>query len=149
MKQNFRDYLTGLGLSSETHQKRLFDLYHIVSRLLPGEIGEVFLSQANEEKSKATGWDSLWFFSGPFCLEARQFLERDDFEIRRLESLRNLRILSENFDLKTLSPTKQGAKASLFVEFETSPGGRCQLHAYGGNCGKLATVLLEYLQHCL
>ena len=146
MKQAFRDYFQKIGLTSEARQKRLFELYHVATRFFPEEIGDVFISQTDDEKGAVGSGDSLWFFSKNHCLEAREFLDRNDFEIHDTHGLQNLRVIAENFDLqKFATDNDHGAKATMIVEFNPPRGGRSQLHAYGQNCAKLAAVALEYL----
>jgi hypothetical protein len=150
MKETFRDYFKEMGLTSKKVEDRLFQIYHVAARLFPEEIGDVFISQSNDEKNAVTKLDSLWIFSENYALEARQFLELDDFEIHRLRALPGFRVISENFDIMKLAvigtPDKKG---TMIVEFNLPRGGHCQLHAYGGNCKKLTGIVLEYLPEYL
>jgi hypothetical protein len=145
MKETFRDYFKRMGLVSEPKQKRLFELYHAVTRFLPEEIEEVFISQSEEGKVSAR--DSLWFFSKGYCLECREFQERNDLEIHSAKGLLNLRSIMENFDLQKLSiESDHEASSTMIVEFILAGSGKRQLNAYGWNCAKLAAVALEYLK---
>lgn len=145
MKETFRDYFKRMGLDSETTQKRLFELYHAVALFFPDEIGEVFISQTDEGKVGAR--DSLWVFSKGYCLEAKEFQDRNDLEIHSSKGLKNLRLIAENFDLQKLAEeVDHGSQATMIVEFTPPRGGQCQLHAYGWNCAKLGAITLEYLK---
>lgn len=147
MNESFNEYLKKMGLVSESCLKKLNDILEFASRLVPEPIEDVFISQSNEENKKITEWDSLWFFSKKYCLEARQFLVHNDFELYHLEGLRNVRLILENCELSKLS-TQPSADppATLVVEFNPSRGGRCQLYAYGQNCEKLSSLVFKFLQ---
>ncbi len=147
MNESFDEYFKKMGLISEPNLNRLKDILQFSSRLVPEPIEDVFVSQSNEENQKITEWDSLWFFSKEYCLEARQFLAHNDLEIHRLEGLRNVRLILENCELsKFITQLPPGSPATLVVEFNPSRGGRCQLYAYGENCEKLRRLVFKYLQ---
>jgi hypothetical protein len=149
MKEAFRDYFKKMGLTSEKDQNRLFEVYHMAARLLPGEIGDVLLSQSHDNRDDAAGFESLWFFSESHCLEAREFFNRTDFEVHGLKGIQNIHIIMENFDLQKLAPLSATSKSTVIVEFNLLRGGRCHLYAHGPNCAHLAGIALEYLKNQL
>jgi hypothetical protein len=146
MKKSFEDYFNGMGLDSQESRDRLFTAYHAAARLLPGEIDNVFISQFNPAKAMSTRLDSLWVFSGARALEAREFMNRDDFLLVDLRGIQSLRVAPDHFDLQSLAPAASGPNPSLVVEFTLSRDGLCRFHASGANCAKLSEILLENLK---
>jgi hypothetical protein len=147
MKDAFKDYFSKMGLTDGPQLQRLEDIVKVAQGLFPDEMEEVFISQSSEENGNVTEWDSLWFFSGKYCLEARQFTVHNDFEIHRLEGIQNLRLIVENCVLGKFPTTEAlGPKSTMTAEFTPQRGGRCQLYAFSHNCEKLAFIAKKYLQ---
>lgn len=79
MKEEFIKYLKSVDIT-ETLRKRIETIYKFFGEICPDTITDIFISDyIKDDGSREYG--SAWFFSNKYCMEAKQFVVKDDFDI--------------------------------------------------------------------
>jgi hypothetical protein len=79
MKQEFLDYLACIGLK-DLIIARVATILEFNVKICPDEIMDIFISEYMKEDGTRE-YESLWFFSKRYTMEAKHFLAVDDFDI--------------------------------------------------------------------
>ena len=119
---------------------RAFKIYEFCPEICPEEITGVFVTDyLNKDEERQ--YENLWFFSETFCMEAKQFITKDDFDITPIKDLmRYLRIQKKDYDFK-----KATEKSKMHMSFGTPAGVTCDFKASKENCDYLKQILLKHL----
>ena len=139
MRDEFSQYLQTIGTSTVVRE-RIEGIHEFYKGICPEEITGIFVT----DYIKADGvreFDSLWFFSRKYAMEAKQFLSEDDFDIATFDkSIERMAIKKQDYDFKQATE-----KSRLNVNVYTASDLNGDLKASKENCDYLREVTLTYL----
>lgn len=138
---SYKSYLNDIGFVSDSFVNKIEPLYGIFSEMCPDEIKDIFIT--NYVKNDLTKqFQSLWFFSDEYCLEAKQFLTKVDLDIVYLsKSINYWTIKLEDYDYK-----KASAKSKMILGVELLEGASLTFRAEGKNCDYLKKIINKYIK---
>ncbi len=142
MTQEFKlkmgEYLVTLEMP-EIFRKRVFMIYEFYRETCSEEITDVFVSEyLNQDGTRK--YENLWFFSETYCMEAKQFITKEDFDITPIkEKTSYIRIKKENYDFK-----KATEKSKLHLELGFTNEVRGNSKASKENCDYLKEIILKH-----
>ena len=89
----------------EPFRKRVFTGYEFYLKICAEKIIDVFVSDyLNEDETRQ--YENLSFFSETYCMEAKQFITKDDFDITPIVKMNYLRIQKNNYDFSKSRTSK-------------------------------------------
>lgn len=140
MKEQFLDYLKAIGLT-ETLVERVVGIYGFYTRLCPEDITGLFVCDYRTNDG-GREYESLWFFSRSYSMEAKGFIHRDDFDMMATGlKLVHVQVVKEHYDFQRARP-----ESRLNVRFHLSAEGFYgQLKASSENCDFLKAILREHV----
>lgn len=143
MKTVFYDYLKSIGITSPKLLDRIKSIYGIYRKLYPQQMKncDIFVCDYFTEEG-IREYESLWFFSREYCMEAKQFVTKLDLDILTMEvSIKYL-----NFNLQEYDFKKTTDSSRLNVVFENLTGNAGTLKASRENCQYLFNIMKKYLK---
>ena len=139
MKEEFIEYLKSIGLT-ETLCKRIETIYEFYNDVCPDEITGIFVTDYIT-RDGSREYETLWFFSEKYAMEAKQFIKKDDFDITPIKNrIQYWRIEKQNYDFK-----KATEKSRLYLEFTLDTGISGDFKASKENCDYLRNIILKYV----
>jgi len=78
--KKFIPYLQRIGIKTKSLFDRIESIYNVFSKMCPEEIMDIFITDYIKDDGTRE-YESLWFFSATFCLEAKQFITKYDLDI--------------------------------------------------------------------
>ena len=134
MKEEFITYLEAIGITKALRE-RIEAIYEFYREICPDEITSIFVTDYIKEDG-AREYENLWFFSERYCMEAKLFITKDDFDITPIKSRMDyLRIRKHEYDFKKAT---EKSKMNLDIKFDT--GIRCDFKASKENCDYLKEI---------
>ena len=140
MKEEFKKYLEDVDIIGAIGEKveRIYDFYR---EICPDEITGIFITDYIKEDGERV-YEHLWFFSEKYCMEAKQFITTDDFDITPIKNrIIHWELKKQDYDFK-----KATEKSRLHLEFEMDTTIEGELKASKGNCDYLRDIILEYIK---
>lgn len=143
MKQEFILYFDLIGITA-TQVRRIREIENFYSIICPDEIEEVLITDFIDEEGRRQ-YESLWFFSEKYAMEAKKFLTEDDFDIvpyrRRMEYLN---IKKKNYEI---GDANDASRISVHVNIGAglARGISGDFQASGENCEVFWKFTKEYL----
>jgi len=139
MKEEFMDYLASIGMP-EALWHRVREIYNFYRDVCPDEITDIFVSEYVKDDGSRE-YENLWFFSKKACMEAKQFITNDDFDMCQMENrVIGWRVKKKDYDFKR---STDKSRVSLVFRFDYAMEG--ELKASRGNCDCLRQVLLKHV----
>lgn len=139
MKQEFIEYLESIGITN-TLRERIETIHEFYQGICPDDITGIFIMDYVKEDGDRE-YESLWFFSEKYCMEAKQFVLRDDFDITPIEGrVVYWKIRKTDYDFK-----KAIEKARLSLQIRLDTGVTGELRASGENCDYLKDIIVTYV----
>ena len=139
MKKEFIEYLESIGIANALRE-RIETIYELYKELCPDEIMDIFITDYIKEDGSRE-YENLWFFSEKTCMEAKQFITKEDFDIIRIKKRVNIwNIQKHNYDFKKATDT---SRLFLRVNFDFNVDG--ELKAAKDNCNYLRKIILKYV----
>lgn len=139
MKEAFTTYLKSIGITDALH-KRIETSYEFYREICPDEVTGIFVTDYIKEDG-AREYENLWFFSEKYCMEAKQFITKDDFDITPIRSrIYYWTIQKQDYDFK--NATK---KSRLHLRFDLDTGIRGEFKASKENCDYLRDLICKYI----
>lgn len=140
MKTEFLSYLAGLDISSGPVCDKIERALKICEKICPDEIHELFISEyVQGDGSRA--FENLFFLSPCYLLEAKQFLQQDDFDIISLSNLFYFEVQAQEYDFIKGIPKSRLSVTARFGDVISAV-----LRASGTNCDNLHQLLLTYFK---
>ena len=138
---SYESYLEDIGFVSKPFVNRIKPLLDIASKMCPTEITDIIIT--NYIKNDLTiEFQSLWFFSDKYCLEAKEFLTKVDLDIAFFfESVKYWNIKLENYNYK-----KAFANSKILLEVGLLQGVELEFRAEGRNCDYLRNIINKYIK---
>jgi hypothetical protein len=143
MKEQFIAYLKSIGME-ELLIERVAEIYQFYDNLLNtnlnDEILDIFITDYIT-KEETREYENAWFFSKKYFMEARLFINEDDFDVNTIsKELYYLRIKKENYDF-----LKSNEKSRLYIKFHAYQKGTGEIKASKENCDYLKKIYIKYL----
>jgi len=138
MREEFKRYLDSVGLSL-TLRERTAALYELFHELCPEEIKWIFVTDYITQEG-TRDFESLWFFSEMYVMEAKQFTHTDNLDMLLLERpISYWSLQKQNYDFKQATD-----KFRLFFNFRTSFQATGALKGSKENCDFLRDLIKDY-----
>jgi hypothetical protein len=138
MKSEFNEYLKMLAVSNIV-KKRSQAAYELFSTAIGENIDQIFISDFINQDGLMQ-FDTLWFFSKNYLMQAKNFLQTDSYEIMPYKSLiTNITIELQNFDFKDTNE-----KSRLNLRIKISPSGEYYFKSSNLNCNQLKNIYFDY-----
>lgn len=139
MKVAFTTYLKSIGITEALH-KRIETSYEFYREICPDEVTGIFVTDYIKEDG-AREYENLWFFSEKYCMEAKQFITKDDFDITPIRSrIYYWTIQKQDYDFK-----KATEKSRLHLRFDLDTVISCEFKASKENCDYLRDLIRKYI----
>ena len=139
MKEGFTKYLGSIGIT-KTFGERIETIQEFYREICPDEITDIFVTDYIKEDG-AREYENLWFFSERYCMEAKQFLTKDNFDITPIQS----RICYWSIQKQDYDFEKATEKSRLNVEIGMDTEIRGSLKASKENCDYLRDIIFKYV----
>ena len=139
MKKEFIKYLESIDVT-KAHRKRVETIYKFYQEIYPDEITGIFITDYIKEDGSRE-YENLWFFSEKCCMEAKQFLPKDDFDITPIKKrVFYWTIQKQDYDFK-----KATKKSRLYLKLGLGTGIGGDFKAAKENCDHLKEIILKYV----
>ena len=140
MKHEFFNYLTSLPMPN-TYVNRTTAVLDQIERLFIFETEDLFVTDYIKDDGERV-FESLWLFNRDLAVEAKDFLNKEDFDLTPIKStVGYLCVKSSGFDF-----VKATNKSRLNISFYFRGGISAQMRASGENCLKLLGVFQTYVK---
>ena len=97
MKEQFTAYLKSIGMS-DVLVKRIETIHGFYQSISPGEITDVFVGEHLEADGNRA-YESAWFFSQNYFMEAKTFTTKDNFDLVPVRNrVRHWRVEKQDYD---------------------------------------------------
>jgi hypothetical protein len=139
MREEFTKYLNVIGITKVLFE-RIEMIYKFYQERCPDEITSIFITDYIKE-DESREYENLWFFSEKYCMEAKQFITEDNFDITPIKRrVCYWRIQKKNYDFK-----KATEKSRLYLEFKLDTGISGTFKASKENCDYLREIFIKYI----
>lgn len=147
MKHDFLNYLTSLPMP-KTYVNRTTVVLDQIERLFTFETEDLFVTDYIKDDGERV-FESLWLFNRNLVVEAKDFLNKEDFDLTPIKSaVGYLCVKSSGFDfVKATNKSRLNIKFNFCLEGGMGfTGISAQMRASGENCLKLLGVLQTYVK---
>lgn len=136
MKRAFEAYLNSVGIVGALVQ-RVDVILKFYESICPEEIADIYVSEYVKEDGSRE-YENLWFFSTNFVMEAKNFIQQDNFDMLTIKKrIPYWRIEKRDYDFVRGTDTSR-----LSLHFSTGPLGLSgNLKASKENCDHLRDIL--------
>ncbi len=136
--EKFDKYLRKVGITTKVLSDRVQFLYDVASKMCPEEIEQIFIVD-NVKRDNTRTYESLWFFSKGFMLEAHNFEMEYKIDIMPIRVIR-VELELNNYNLKE---AEEESRLKVYINF---PGDIiAELKAAKENCDVLMDIAFEYI----
>ena len=139
--KEFKTYLEKIDIKTEALLNRIQLVYDVASEMCPETIEQIFITDyINKENTRA--YESIWFFSKGYCMEAKDFVTDYSIDIIPInKKIYRYEIILKDYDFKTATPE---SRLQLSIQFEEGLFG--DLKAAKENCDVLRDIILKYVK---
>jgi hypothetical protein len=138
-KPEFNKYLESLGVQ-EPLLKRIWTIHEFYEKICPEGIKDIFVNEYIKG-DETREYESLWFFSETYLMEAKQFITKDDFDITPFKNIINyVKFIKQNYDFEK---AEEKSRLNLIIKMDTNVNGT--LKASKGNCDYLKKIIEKYI----
>jgi len=137
MTQSTTDYLSSLDLPDFVFL-RVNEISEAFRFLCRSTIDRLFVSDSRDITTNERVYESLWGFSGPYWMEARNFLKQSDVDIASY--LGSIHYLGVQYEAVVL-PDGVNESSRMSIEVGTTKVEYSMLSATGHNCTALISIL--------
>lgn len=135
----FDEYLNRMGITTDILKDRVKLAYSVASQMCPEEIEEVFVSDYIEDDGTRE-YESVWFFSKGYCIEAHNFITENSIDIVRIKT-KHLVVELKDYDFK--KATEKSRLRVLILLGEAIQG---EIKAAKENCDVLRDITIKYFK---
>ena len=140
MKKEFIKYLESIGITKAIRE-RIETIYEYYKEMCSDEITGIFITEYIKEDGSRE-YENLWFFSDKYCMEAKQFITTDNFDITSIKKqISYWAIKKQDYDFKKAT---EKSRLSLSVAFNADITGTFK--AAKENCDYLKEIIFEYIK---
>jgi hypothetical protein len=140
MKREFEIYLDSVGIAGPI-KNRIGFILEDFEQICPQEINDIFISEFIKDDGTRE-YESLWFFSNLYVMEAKKFINEDDFDISPIAK----RISYFKATKKEYRFGIATDQSRLLLDFSTNLHVKCTLKASKTNCSELWKIFLKYVK---
>jgi len=143
MKDDFKEYLDSLELSSEAIENNIENIFIYASKLCSEEILDIFVCDYIKEDN-SRDYESLWLFSKSFVMEIRNFRSNIEYDIdvaNLSDSISYFRTRIKDYDF-----IKASEKSRMSIDCMNFDTINFILKASRNNCDKLALIIEKYVK---
>jgi len=141
MRKEFIRYLESIGVTKPI-QERIETIYEAYVEICKDEMKDIFVTDYIKGDGQRE-YENVWFFSDNNCMEAKNFISRDDFDITPLRGLFYVRFQKTDYDFKKASEKSRLLVTCLFGETTNAISG--EFKASRENCDYLKNLTRKYL----
>jgi len=135
----YADYMQSLGIT-QTIKERVDQLHEVYRAVCPEDITGIVISDFITEEGLRE-YESLWFFSASYIMEAKLFVTEDNFDMTPLKNaVTYWKVKKQDYDL-----SHAGEQSRLHLEIQLMRGITGYLKASRENCDHLWSVFVEYI----
>lgn len=140
MKEEFVKYLKSVGVT-ETLQTRVASIYKTFEEMCPDEITDIFVTDYIKNDMERE-YESLWFFSEKFMMEAKKFITNENFDMMPFKKkILYWNTISKNYDFNEATE-----ESRLNVHVVVFPGQSfADFKASRENCNDLRDIILKHI----
>lgn len=140
MKEEFVTYLKSIDIAETIIDEKIEPIYEFYEEIYPDEITDIFVTDYIKEDGTRE-YENLWFFSEKYVMEAKLFIEKDDFDITPIKNrIDYLEIKKQDYDFKEAT-----GKSRLYLEFALDTRVTCKFKASKENCNYLRAIIFKYV----
>ena len=136
--EKFDKYLKKVGITTGLLYDRVQFLYDVASKMCPEEIEQLFITD-NIKKDNTREYESLWFFSKGFALEAHNFEIEHDIDIMATKVSR-VELELNNYNLKE---AEEDSRLRVHINFTEDIIG--EFKAAKENCDVLRDIVFKHI----
>ncbi len=139
MKAEWIDYLRTIGIK-DLFLDRCKEIFNFYQQIYPDQIKDIFVSEYLDKEGNRQ-YESIWFFSETTVMEAKKFLEEDDFDsvpLNKQVKYWSVKKTEYNFIRAT-------TKSRMVIKFSLLSGSGCSLKASRENCDSLKSIFIKYI----
>jgi len=139
MKEEFVIYIRSIGITVIL-QKRIEEIYEFYEKICPDEITDIFVTDYIKD-DVSREYENLWFFSKKYCMEAKGFTVRDEFDMVPIRKrVVGWDMQKKDYDFKTAT-----SKSRITLVFKLLEGVGGTLKAASMNCDYLKDIFLKHI----
>lgn len=138
MEEKMRTYLEDIGIGKSI-KKRVWEIYKFYKDICPEEVTQIFVTEYISEEGEKI-YENLSFFSDSYGMEAKDFINKDDFDMVLLEEMTYWNIKKNDYDFKTATEASR-----LYIELVLSSNTYYEFKASKNNCDYLKKLFIEFL----
>jgi len=135
----FDEYLNRMGITTDILKDRVKLAYNVASQMCPEEIEEVFVSDYIKDDGTRE-YESVWFFSKGYCMEAHNFITENSIDIVHIK-IKHIRVELKDYDFK--KATEKSRLRVVILLGETIEG---EFKAAKENCDVLRDITIKYFK---
>ena len=141
MNDEFKKYLTSIGIGKPVAERveAAYQFYKNILEMVDDEVKDIFITDYIK-KDNSREYENLWFFSEKYVMEAKLFINMDDFDFMPSRGLKYLRIDKQNYDFKQATD-----QSRMSVEYGGQDMLSGELRASKENCDRLRYITIKYL----
>ena len=139
MTEWYSEYLDDLEMA-ETLRERVDHFYRIYTKFCPEKITDIFITDLITDEGLRE-YESLWFFSDSYVMEALRFISEDTFDMAVYgNGIQRWELRKQDYDLE-----EAGKGSRLHLEFRMGGDVRGILKAARENCDHLRDVFAKHI----
>lgn len=139
MKAEWATYLESIGIQ-ELFLKRVEKVFDFYQKVYSDQIEDIFVSEYIDEDGNRQ-YESMWLFSTTSAMEAKNFLQEDNFDSTSLrKQVKYWSIKKTEYDF-----TKATTKSRMVLNFGLLSGISGLLKASKENCDPLKSLFMKYI----
>ncbi|MGD0856150.1 MAG: hypothetical protein ABSA18_10150 [Dehalococcoidia bacterium] len=139
MNTEFKTYLDSIGMTNVLI-KRVEAIYDFYNNVASVEIADIFVTDFIKEDGSRE-YESVWFFSPSYAMEAKSFISKDEFDISPIRKrITYWSIVKQDYDF--LEATDKSRLQISFSLHEMTTG---DLKASKENCNYLKGIFQKYV----
>ncbi len=140
MKPKWSKYLYSIGIKKGPFLKRVEKVLDFYQQIFPDQIEDIFVTDYFD-KDENRYYGSMWLFSTMSAMEAKNFLQKDDFDYVLLrKQVHYWSIRKKEYDF-----TEATQKSRMLLHFDLLSRISCEMKASRENCDHLKSIFTKYI----
>src|SRR3972149_10515541 len=137
MKQEIYAYLDAISITAEVLHERIKKIYDFYKGVCKDDITDIMITEYLKEDGSRE-YESLWFFSEKYCMEAKQFITSDNFDMVAMKNRINYwKVQKQDYDF---GKATERSRLTIYVSLGTLSS--LDLKASKENCSQLKNIFL-------
>lgn len=139
MKAEWIEYLKTIGIK-DLFLDRCKEIFNFYQQIYPDQIKDIFVTEYLDKEGNRQ-YESMWFFSETMVMEAKKFLEKDDFDSVPLnKQVKYWSVTKTEYDF-----IRATTKSRMVIKFGLLSGIGGSLKASRENCDSLKSIFIKYI----